>query len=74
MKKIAKFFLIPALIIGISLAVSAQVPPPPDSHGQSGNQPPGGGAPLGAGAGFMLLMAAAYGSKRIYNQWHKVGE
>jgi hypothetical protein len=41
-------------------------PPPPDEHGQSGNLPPGGGAPIGSGIGILLVLGAAYGRKKAY--------
>ena len=40
-------------------------PPPPLEHGQNGNQPPGGGAPIGEGLAILLTMGAAYGYKKF---------
>jgi hypothetical protein len=41
-------------------------PPPPDEHGQSGNLPPGGGAPIGSGMVILLALGAAYGGKKLF--------
>jgi len=69
MKMLIKTFAIAICLFMLSTAVQAQSvpPPPPPQHGQGGNSPPGGGAPIGAGAGIMLLMAAAYGAKQWYD-------
>lgn len=40
-------------------------PPPPQGHGQNGNQPPGGGAPIGEGLAILLTMGVAYGYKKF---------
>ena len=37
----------------------ADSPPPPPSHGQTGNQVPGGGAPIGGGLFLLIGLAAA---------------
>jgi hypothetical protein len=62
------------LCIGITLltinplsAQNGDPPPPPGEHGQNGNQPPGGGAPITGGIGILLALGAAYGGKKIYN-------
>jgi hypothetical protein len=44
-----------------SLGLFADPPGMPGDHGQTGDQPPGGGAPIGAGIGFLLAMGSAYG-------------
>jgi hypothetical protein len=43
-------------------------PPPPPAGGQSGDgNVPGGGAPIGSGLTIMLILGAAYGSKKLLN-------
>jgi hypothetical protein len=41
-------------------------PPPPGEHGQTGNQPPGGGATVGSGLFLMILLGAGYGVGKYY--------
>ncbi len=41
-------------------------PPPLPGHGQSGNQPPGGGTPIGSGLILLVAMGLGYGLKK-YN-------
>ena len=70
MKAIFKILFISTFFLMFHLTAFGQgsnPPPPPGSHGESGNQPAGGGAPIGAGAGFLLLMAAGYGAKKVYD-------
>ncbi len=69
MKKIliTAFFLLS--ISFTTSELSAQVPPPPpDGHGEGGNQGAGegGGAPIGGGLGILLALGAAYGGKKLY--------
>ena len=44
----------------------SQPPPPPGSHGSTGNQN-GGNAPIGGGLFILLGLGAVYGSKKTYN-------
>lgn len=53
-----------SLLIGIN-KLTAQVPPPPPAHDQTGNQE-GGRAPIGSGLFILIGLGAAYGSKRMY--------
>ena len=59
------------LIFGfiLSIGVFAQQPPaPPADKGTSGNQSPAGGqqgVPIEPGTGVLLILAAAYGFKKI---------
>ncbi len=55
----------------LSVGAFAQVPPPPPSgHGSGGNQPAsGGGAPVGSGIGILMALGAAYGGKKVYQEY-----
>jgi hypothetical protein len=74
--KILVISLILGLFFGISAISLAQPgpPPPPDGHGQAGNQTPGGMAPVGSGLILMISMGAAYGAKKAFNAWRKIDE
>jgi len=63
----AIIFLI-AFIFAVSYSFSqnGDPPPPPGEHGQTGNQPVGGGATIGSGLFLMLLMGAGYGARKWY--------
>jgi hypothetical protein len=66
MKKIlAKLLLLTVLIAGSQQLIS-QPPPPPGEHGEPGNQN-AGNAPIDGGLGVLLVLGAAYGSKRLYD-------
>ena len=72
---IVKILLIAGLMIAsLSLYSQSAPPPPPSDPGASGNPPVGGGAPIGAGAGMLLLMAAGYGAKKVYDARQKLAE
>lgn len=43
-------------------------PPPPGGHGQTGNTPPGGNAPIGSGVAIMLALGAAWAGKKVYDE------
>jgi len=58
------FILVFLLIIN---CVTAQ-PGPPPQHGNSGDQPVGGSAPIGSGLIILLILGAGYGSKKVYDQ------
>ncbi len=67
MKKFIKTLAIVAFII-VGTTLMAQTPPPPnggDAPG-SGNTPVGGGAPIGGGLMIMMIMGAAYGTRKVY--------
>jgi hypothetical protein len=68
MKKALKSILIAGIFLTLPLFSLAQTPPHPNGDGGpgGGNTPVGGGAPLDGGLSIMLLMGAAYGSKKIY--------
>ena len=68
MKKIVKLFLIACFFLSLSLVTQAQNPPHPNGGNApgGGNTPVGGGAPIDGGMSIMLLLGAAYGSRKIY--------
>jgi hypothetical protein len=74
--QIYKALLIAGLIIAsiFSLYGQSAPPPPPATPGGNGNQPVGGGAPIGAGIGFLLVMAAGYGAKKVYDARKNLGQ
>ena len=50
-----------------SWGMMAQNPPdPPDGHGDEGDQPPGGDAPVGAGVYLLVVLGAAYGAGKVF--------
>ena len=65
------YILFMAFMLAFSVSAFSQTPPPPNGNGgdptQGGNTPVGGGAPIGSGLGILLLMGAAYGSKKIFH-------
>ena len=46
----------------ISLGLFADPPGMPGGHGETGDQVPGGGAPIGAGIGLLVALGSAYGA------------
>jgi len=68
MKKAIQIFTIAGLFLLIPMISLAQTPPHPNggSGPGSGNTPVGGGAPIDGGLSVMLVLAAAYGSKKAY--------
>jgi len=68
-KALTTIFILTALVLITINPINAQngdPPAPPGEHGQTGNQPPGGGAPIGSGVGILLALGAAYGGKRVF--------
>ena len=65
---IKKAVLLIVLVFTFTLSGIAQ-PPPPD-HGQQGDQP----APIGSGIVILLMLAGAYGAKRVYDARRKLRE
>lgn len=58
-----------AIFFFLATSLPAQNPPPPPpggGHGLQGNQPPGGGAPIGSGIFLLLGLGLAYGTKKAY--------
>jgi hypothetical protein len=68
MKKFKAILISVAMGLIFSIGIMAQPPQPPAGQGTSGDQPPGQtGAPIDPGSGILLMLAAAYGLKKIYN-------
>ena len=68
MKKVLTGLIIVTFGIILSVSVFAQAPRPPAGQGTSGNQPPAGspiGTPIEPGTGILLILAAAYGLKKV---------
>ena len=68
MKKLVKLFLITCFFLSLPVLTLAQNPPHPNGGNApgGGNTPVGGGAPIDGGMSIMLLLGAAYGSRKIY--------
>lgn len=68
MKKAIQALLIAVIFLAIPVISLAQNPPHPNGGGApgGGNTPVGGGAPIDGGLSVMLILAAAYGSKKAY--------
>ncbi|MCF8368572.1 MAG: hypothetical protein K9G76_05980 [Bacteroidales bacterium] len=64
---IYKLFAIAAMML-LSFGLFAQNPPHPNGGGgpTGGNTPVGGGAPIDGGLTLMIIMGAAYGSKKLF--------
>ncbi|MCD4744926.1 MAG: hypothetical protein K8R58_01350 [Bacteroidales bacterium] len=74
MKKVIKLLVIAVFLLTAPVCLLAQTPPHPNggSAPGGGNTPVGGGAPIDGGLSIMLILGAAYGSKKIYNARKKV--
>lgn len=62
--------ILTAILMFLALTeISMGQPPPPPlgGHSNSGDQPPGSGAPVGSGTLIMLILAVAYASKKVYD-------
>lgn len=74
-KSFASFLIIAFLTISpLVLIAQGAPPPPPGEHGESGNQPAGGGASITGGMGILLALGAAYGGKKIWDYRMKLEE
>ena len=68
-KKLKTVLLTLSLLLVLTFTASADVPPPPGGSGGTG---PGGsdlpvGAPIDGGLSLLLILGAAYGSKKAMN-------
>lgn len=71
MKRLIKVFVFSAIIGIFPLVMSAQyLPTHPNGGNDPGptNTPVGGGAPVDGGLSIMIVLGAAYGAKRIFQQ------
>jgi len=66
--------LLATLQLGVNPIYAQGPPPPPGDHGSSGNNAPGGNAPIGGGLFILLGLGAAYGTKKWYNHRKEVLE
>jgi hypothetical protein len=55
------------LFINVNLIAQDPPPPPPEGHGQTGNQVPGGGTPIGSGLVVLIALGAAYSGKKLWD-------
>ncbi len=67
MKYLQKITAIAILTLTISLAFG-QAPPPPNNNnpGNPGNNPVGGGAPVGSGFIILSALSAVYGGQKFW--------
>ncbi len=67
MKNIKKYIGILIFVLAVSAAY-AQTPPPPNNNnaGNPGNNPVGGGAPIGSGFIILSALSAAYGVQKFW--------
>jgi hypothetical protein len=67
MKKVIIGLISLAFCVILSVGVFAQPPRPPADKGTGGNQTPGSptGTPIEPGTGVLLMLAAAYGFKKV---------
>lgn len=69
MKKLSKKFAAVLILMSgflISIPAFADDPPPPPTHGEVGDIPAGGGAPIGEGIFILALLGIAYGGYKFY--------
>lgn len=76
MKKIFNILIVLGLSCFVHQAAQAQAgpPDPPGQHGSTTNEPSGGGADLGMGAGLLLSLSAAYALKKTWKHYHRLEE
>ncbi len=72
MKKIISKALMVLFLLVVDQLLFAQ-PLPPSDHGSTGNETSknGGGAPIAGGIDILLLLGAAYGSKKVWDMRKK---
>lgn len=63
-KSILKITMI-AVFSFISVGLFADPPGMPGDHGATGDQVPGGGAPVGAGLGLLIALGSGYGAFKL---------
>lgn len=70
-------FLVSMLFFADNLMAQPQPPDPMNTGiggGNAGSGPIGGGAPVGSGLVFLLLMSAAYGAKKVFDSRKRIIE
>lgn len=70
MKNIIKSLLVSlVIVVGMLIAVPVQADPPgmPGGHGETGDQIPGGGAPIASGLAVLIGLGGAYAGKKVYD-------
>jgi len=78
MRKILNIIIV-SLLLSLSILYTnsvvgqTQAPPPPQTHGVGGTIP-GGGAPVGEGLIFLLVLGVSYSAKKVYNIRRKLAE
>ncbi len=70
MNDLMKKLLIPTLFLLLTSAIASAQPPPPGEHGSPDNQP----APIGGGLVLLVLMAGAYGARKVYQMRRRMNE
>ena len=68
MKKTMRILITLAALLAFPVIMMAQTPPHPNGGNPpgGGNVPVGGGAPIDGGLSIMLILGAAYGSRKVY--------
>ncbi|MBK7173177.1 MAG: hypothetical protein IPH84_08075 [Bacteroidales bacterium] len=60
-------FLVMILILVVPPTMAQEPPHPPTTgHGVTGNQSPGGTAPVGGGISILLALGAMYAGKKVF--------
>jgi len=67
-----KIFILTVFLVFASFAIFAQMPATPPGDAGSGGGPVGGGAPIGSGVVLLMVLAAGYGGKKVYD-FHLAG-
>lgn len=70
MKNILKSLIVSFVFaIAFLLASPVQADPPgmPGNHGETGDQIPGGGAPIASGLAILIGLGSAYAGKKVYD-------
>jgi hypothetical protein len=66
MKKIIFKISVITFLIFTAISPVCSQPPPPADHSQTGDQVPGGGAPIGNGTFILLFLSALYSGRKVY--------
>lgn len=65
-KKARSILFLFVLLIGFTINESVAQAPPPDGHGETTDQNPGGSAPITGGLTYLLVLGSAYGAKKWF--------